>query len=127
MSRKLLFLLLLSPVVVPAASYPTIDTVRMVVTCMAMLGKQSEENLITCACKHDVLQDELSFKEYEEGNLMERYKRMPGKKGGIFRENELGDQYLEKLNTARKKADMQCPAVRRVEVKRDKDNNIISE
>lgn len=115
------------PAVTLAESYPTIETVRMVVTCMAALGEQNEENLITCSCKHDVLQNELTFSEYEEGNLMERYKRMPGKKGGIFRDNELGEGYLKKLTAARKKADQQCPAVKKIRVKRDKDYKIIKE
>ena len=118
MSRKFLFLsllpLMLSPVGAAAEPYPTIETVRMVVSCMAEFGEQSEENLITCACKHDVLQAELTFREYEEGNLMERYRRMPGKKGGIFRDNELGERYLRMLTAARKKAEHQCPRVKKV-------------
>ncbi len=127
MRYAFLFVVVLLPGVALAAAYPTIETVRMVVTCMAAMGEQNEENLITCACKHDVLQDQLTFKEYEEGNLMERYRSMPGEKGGIFRENELGEGYLRKISAARKLADQQCPTVKKISIKRDKDNNIIRE
>ena len=34
-----------------ADEYPTADTVRMVVACMAELGAQNEENLLTCSWK----------------------------------------------------------------------------
>ena len=120
MLRKFLFLGALMPAVALAEPYPTVETVRMVVTCMASLGEQSEENLITCACKQDVLQARLTFHEYEEGNLMERYKRMPGKKGGIFRDNELGEGYLRKLTAARKLAEERCPRVKKVRYERGK-------
>ena len=46
-----------------AEPYPTIDTVTMVVNCMAELGGQNEENLYTCSCRQDVLSENLSFKE----------------------------------------------------------------
>lgn len=101
------------------SSFPTDETVRYVIGCMTELGGQSEENLYTCVCRVEVLSSMLTYEEYDGGNMMERHKSMPGKKGGFFRDNDHGDQLLVKLKEARKKAFAQCPTVKRVEIKRD--------
>ena len=102
------------PSFVAAAGFPTVETVRMVVSCMAALGDQTEENLLTCACRQDVLETELAFEVFEEASLQERYSGMPGKRGGLFRDDESSREYLKQLKTARKKATTACPEVRKV-------------
>ena len=99
--------------------FPTDETVRFVVGCMAELGGQSEENLYTCVCRIETLSSLLTYEEYDGGNMMERHKSMPGKKGGFFRDNKHGDELLAKLLKAREVAFTQCPTVKRIEIKRD--------
>ncbi len=99
-----------------AESYPTIETVRMVVSCMHELGQQSEETLYTCACRHDVIESEMSFFEYEQGNLYERHRGMTGKKGGIMRDaaGHAKELYAE-LEKVREKAEKACPVVKHLD------------
>lgn len=99
--------------------FPTDETVRYVIGCMAELGGQKEENLYTCVCRIDHIAESMSYEEYDGGNIMERYKKMPGKKGGFFRDNKLGDEQYEKLKKVREQAAAQCPTVKRIEIKRE--------
>ena len=114
MLKAVTILALLTPSFAAAAGFPTVETVRMVVGCMAGLGEQSEENLLTCACRQDVLETELSFEVFEEASLQERYNSMPGKRGGLFRDDEISRENLKQLQDARKKAASSCPQVRKV-------------
>ncbi len=109
-----IILTLALPTVAAAAGFPTVETVRQVVGCMAQLGGQTEENLLTCACRQDVIEAELSFNAFEQGSLQERYNKMPGKRGGLFRDDEVSKGQLEQLEAVRKQADTMCPAVKRV-------------
>ena len=118
-----LFTLILAAILVtgPAHArnqYPTDEVVRYVIGCMAEIGGQKEENLYTCVCRIESLMDQLTYEEYDGGNLMERNKQMPGKKGGFFRDNEYGDMLHDKLVAAREVAFTTCPVVKRVEIKR---------
>lgn len=97
-----------------ANTYPTDEIVRYVVSCMAELGGQNEENLYTCVCRLDHLRADLTYEEYDGGNIMERNKKMPGEKGAFFRDNEEGDRLYEKLLAARENAFAKCPKVVRV-------------
>ena len=92
----------------------TLETVRYVLGCMADLGGLSDENLYTCACRHDAIFSRMSFADYEEGVTYERNRAMPGEKGGFFRDNERGEQHFEKLKEVREMADSQCIAVKTV-------------
>ncbi|MBI2994858.1 MAG: hypothetical protein HYY48_11895 [Gammaproteobacteria bacterium] len=97
-----------------AEDYPTQDTVEMVVLCMSDIGGQSEENLYTCACRHDVIKAKMTFRDYENASLVERYQSMPGKKGQLFRDFKDGEKLFERLKAARKEATAQCPEVKRI-------------
>ncbi len=125
MLRTITVLALLVPLVpsfVSAADeYPTADTVRMVATCMAELGAQNEENLITCSCKQDIFEAEMGFTEYEQASLYERYIGMPGKRGNLFRDSEAREGYAERLKAVRQKAQEACPLVRKVTREKVKD------
>ena len=114
MLKVITILALAVPSMVAAAGYPTVETVRIVVSCMGALGAQSEENLLTCACRQDVLESELTFEIFEQASLQERYNRMPGKRGGLFRDDETSREYLQQLQAARKKANTMCPQVKKV-------------
>ena len=92
----------------------TLETVRYVLDCMADLGGLNDENLYTCACRHDAIFSRMSFADYEEGRTYERNRAMPGEKGGFFRDNERGEQFYEKLKAVREVADSQCIAVKTV-------------
>ena len=102
------------PSLVSANGYPTAETVRMVVICMAEMGDQNEENLFACSCRQDILESELTFAAYEQASLYERYIPMPGKRGNLFRDSERGREYVKQLEAVREKATTACPVVKRV-------------
>ncbi len=97
-----------------AETYPTMETVRMVINCMQEVGGRSEEALYTCSCRHDVISSELSFQQYEQGRLYERFSDMPGKRGGLFRDAEDAKVLFTKLRKAREKAARACPVVKHI-------------
>ena len=113
-----LVLFLLGTVSVQANEYPTEETVRYVLNCMAELGGQNDENLYTCACKYDSIREHMTFAEYEEGYTYERNKDMPGEKGAFFRDNERGRDLYKKLVEARKSAEESCIVVKHIELKK---------
>ena len=100
---------------VSANDYPTIESVRFVVNCMADNGGQNEENLYACTCRFDAISSEITFYEYEQVSVYVRNKAMPGEKGGVFR--DLGRDTKElrnKFEQVENKANSACPIVRRV-------------
>jgi len=105
------------PINVPAGmhQYPTLDTVTMVIKCMDDIGGQSEETLYTCSCRHDVIASKLSYADYENGSLWLRYKHMPGEKGGVFRDSQVGKKLGKKLEAVRQEAKKTCPVVPHLE------------
>lgn len=103
--------LLLPAQAVVADDYNTIDTVRYVLECMADLGAQNEQNLYTCTCRHDVIARELPFAVYEEATFFERYSRMPGKRGGLVRDNKRAEKLTAELHAAKEKANKECLVV----------------
>lgn len=109
-----IILALALPSLAAAAGFPTVETVRQVVSCMAELGGQTEENLLTCACRQDAIEAGLTFEVFEQASLQERYNRMPGKRGGLFRDDKISRDQLKQLKTVRKQALAACPAVRKV-------------
>ena len=98
-----------------AETFPTMDTVQMVVSCMADIGGQTEENLYVCACRHDVLTAGVTFEEYERANLYERYRDMPGERGGMFRDAREAKELSKKLDELRKMAEHECPLVKHID------------
>ena len=109
-----------------AEPYPTMETVRMVINCMQEMGGQSEETLYACACRHDVVTSEISFHDYEEGHLYERYKDMPGEKGGVFRDAKDAKHLATQLRKAREEAAQACPVVKHLEAPRMKEGARVS-
>jgi hypothetical protein len=100
---------------VSANDYPTTETVRFVVDCMASNGGQNEENLYACTCRFDQISSEITFQEYEQVSVFVRNKDMPGEKGGVFRDlgratKKLRDKYKEVESRANKA----CPIAKKV-------------
>jgi hypothetical protein len=108
------FVFLLFPGLVSAAQYPTLETVHYVVTCMAELGGQTDENLYTCSCRLDVISEKMTYVDYDDGVTFERNQGMAGKKGAFFKDNKRGEARFELLKAARKEANGRCIAVKRV-------------
>ena len=111
-----LFLFLFGTMPVMANEYPTEDTVRYALNCMAELGGLSDENLYTCACRYDAIRTAISFDDYEEGVTFERNQKMPGEKGGAVRDNARAKGLYEELVKAREVADASCIAVKTVQL-----------
>ncbi len=91
-----------------ANDYPTLERVDHVLTCMRTLGGQTVDNLYACACEIDVIAQQVGFDDFTEARTYEIYKRMPGEKGGLFRDNERGDELAAKLDGARADAKKRC-------------------
>lgn len=114
MKRFLLILALVcSPQVTMANDYPTLERVDHVLTCMRKLGGQTVDNLYACACEIDVIAQHVGFEDFTEARTFEIYKRMPGEKGGLFRDSARADEIVTKLDTAREDAAKRCFVGRR--------------
>lgn len=114
--RTFIFMLIAAvPGMVYAQDYPTREVVENVILCMSDMGEQSEENLYACACRWDVVAAGMSFKEYEQARVYERYKPMPGDKGGEIRDAKQAKMLAARLDDLRAQGEKQCPIVRRVE------------
>lgn len=116
--RKYIAIPVLMFVLLPGAyadDYPTIETVRFVVNCMADLGGQNEQNLYACTCRYDALSDQMSYEEYDDAMVFERNKQMPGERGGFVRDNERGVKNYKKFKDLLQEASAQCPIVKHLE------------
>jgi len=91
-----------------ANDYPTLERVDHVLTCMKREGGQTVDNLYACACEIDVIAQNMSFDDFSEARTYEIYKRMPGEKGGIFRDSERGEKMITQLDAAREQARTRC-------------------
>lgn len=91
-----------------ANDYPTLERVDHVLTCMKAHGGQTVDNLYACACEIDVIAQQVKFEDFTEARTYEIYKRMPGEKGGIFRDNDRADAIVTSLETARADAEKRC-------------------
>jgi hypothetical protein len=109
-------LFLLGTCSVLANEYPTQETVRYALNCMSELGGQTDENLYTCACRHESIKTTMTFSDYEEGVTFERNKKMPGEKGSSFRDNKRAEKFYETLLKARETANASCTVVRHVKL-----------
>ncbi len=115
LSQLSLFFLIFVSSIVSANEYPTIETVRFVVNCMANNGGQNEENLYACTCRFDELSSAITFNEYEQVAVYVRNKAMPGEKGGVFRDLGRDTKDLrEKYEEVENKANSNCPIAKRV-------------
>ena len=106
--RSHLLAMALCPLAVMADDYPTLERVDHVLTCMRSNGGQTVDNLYSCACEIDVIAQQLGFDDFNEARTFEIYKRMPGEKGGLFRENERAKVVVGKLDAAREDAKKRC-------------------
>lgn len=88
--------------------YPTLERVDSVLTCMAKHGGQTVENLYSCSCKIDVIASEVPFDLWNEARTYKAYKRMPGEKGGLFRDSTRADEIVPLLEAAEKKGEKRC-------------------
>jgi hypothetical protein len=102
------WLLMGLPLVAFAHDYPTLERVDHVLTCMRLNGGQNVDNLYACACEVDIIAQQISFKDFSEARTFEIYKKMPGEKGGLFRDSEVAKELTTKLDSARADAKKRC-------------------
>jgi hypothetical protein len=91
-----------------ANDFPTFERVDFVLACMKENGGQNVDNMYSCSCAVDKLAQHFSFEDYNEAAIYERYKAMPGEKGGLFRDSDRGRELVERLETARAEAAKTC-------------------
>jgi len=89
-------------------NYPTLERVDSVLTCMAQHGGQTVENLYACSCKIDVVASIVPFELWDEARTFKTYKRMPGEKGGIFRDSDRADDVVPTLEAAYAEGEKRC-------------------
>jgi hypothetical protein len=108
--RKIMFLLssVMFASIVSANEYPTLERVDHVLTCMKTNGGQNVDNMYACACEIDVIAQQVSFDDFTEARTFEIYKRMPGERGGLFRDSERAEELVSKLDAARADAKKRC-------------------
>ena len=111
---------LMMPLNASADDFPTMESVRYVLDCMFELGGQTEENLYACSCRHDYIASHISFDEYEQATFFQRYDQMPGKRGGLVRDNEEAPQLKKHLNEVKTEAAANCPVVKHIELNQEK-------
>lgn len=111
-----LVLVLFGTMPVMADEYPTEETIRYALNCMAEMGGQTDENLYTCTCRYDAIKASMSYSDYEEGFTFERNKKMPGEKGSSFRDNQRAERFYEELLTVRENAGENCIVVKHVKL-----------
>ena len=96
------------PALASANDYPTLERVDHVLTCMRTNGGQTVDNLYACSCEIDIIAQQVSFDDFTEARTYEIYKRMPGEKGGLFRDSERAKIVVGKLDAARADAMKRC-------------------
>ena len=104
---KLISLLLLLPAFVSSNDFPTAERVIYVLNCMQELGGQPED-IHTCVCRIDTIADLMTFADYDISQTAERFKQMPGKKGGLFRDTDVSKNARKNLLAVRKSAEQRC-------------------
>ena len=108
MKRFSLLLILVVSMAASANDYPTLERVDHVLTCMRLAGGQTVDNLYSCSCEIDVIAQAVNFDDFTEARTYEIYKRMPGEKGGLFRDSEQGNAITKKLEIVRLEAKKRC-------------------
>ena len=98
----------LFPGLTQANEYPTLERVDHVLTCMKANGGQNVDNLYACACEIDVIAQQVKFEDFTEARTFEIYKRMPGEKGGLFRDSDRAGEIVSQLEAARADAKKRC-------------------
>lgn len=106
--KILLALGIVAPLGAMASEYPTLETVDHVLTCMQTNGGQTVENLYACSCQIDYISRNMNFDEFSEAQTYQIYKRMPGEKGGLFRDNPRAEELVGKVDALREEADRRC-------------------
>ncbi|MFK8066761.1 MAG: hypothetical protein AB8D52_00785 [Gammaproteobacteria bacterium] len=102
------FLIALTSFSAQGNDFPTLERVDSVLTCMASHGGQTVENLYSCSCKIDAIASKVSFELWDEARTFKTYKRLPGEKGGLFRDNERAEEIVPILEAAEKEAEKRC-------------------
>ena len=101
-------LLAIFPCAAVANDYPTLERVDHVLTCMRANGGQTVDNLYACSCEVDIIAQSFPFDDFAEARTFEIYKRMPGEKGGLFRDSERAKKIVGQLEQARAEARKRC-------------------
>ena len=108
MRQCLISLLAVFASVAAADGYPTLERVDHVLTCMKSHGGQTVDNLYACSCEIDMIAQHMNFDDFNEALTFEKYKRMPGEKGGLFRDSERAKIVVGELEKARAEAEKRC-------------------
>ena len=91
--------------------YSTLERVGYVLNCMSGHGGQTVENLYGCSCRLDHIAANMNFSDFDHASTYRRYRRMPGEKGGVYRESAEGDVLLAALIQQEEAAAEACPLV----------------
>jgi hypothetical protein len=91
-----------------ANDFPTMARVDHVLTCMREQGGQSLDNLYSCTCEIDAIAEQMPFSDFEDATTFAAMRNMPGERGGIYRQSELGEKLVNQLKDVKLKAHAKC-------------------
>jgi hypothetical protein len=91
-----------------ANDFPTFDRVQDVMQCSKEHGGENLDNLYSCSCRIDFIASQLNFDDFTAASTFKTNKKLPGDRGGIFRDSEDGDKLVAKLTRATEEAEKRC-------------------
>jgi hypothetical protein len=91
----------------PKYDYPTDARADYVIGCLAANGMK-RELLEQCACEIDAIANQIPFSDYENANTIMSMQQGGGPAFSIFRDTNVAQADMEKLNRAQAEANLRC-------------------
>ncbi len=88
--------------------YPTRDRVEYVMQCIAKHGGLTFVTQYACGCKIDKIAEKMTFEEYEAATTFGYVRKIPGEKGGAFRDPKQSKSLKKRLQEAESYAERMC-------------------
>jgi hypothetical protein len=89
--------------------YPTKMRVQYVLDCMDSHPKMNVyESVHKCSCVIDKIAEKLTDREFDDGAVTFKLKNLPADRGGVFRDNDEGQESLVSLKQAQEAAYDSC-------------------
>lgn len=109
MTRLIMVALALAPLTAAAAdTYPTLERVDNVLTCMKIHGGQTLDNLYACSCRIDYIASKFSFNDFEDAQTWDQYRHMPGENAGVIRDDTRAAKLSKRYHAVVAEAEHAC-------------------
>lgn len=92
-----------------AGDFPTQARVEYVLGCMEANGGQSYNTLYSCVCAIDKIDEQYTYAEFTEAEVLTFLRSTPGERGGVFRDAAPHSrERVKKLSQVREAAEKSC-------------------